>query len=406
MPRIVLERSLKGKEKSLLDAAFPEGRLAVVFDPQTYEALGQRVIEAMPEKRAVEILLPSHPSPTVSLVDAIRAQSKECTALVAIGSGTINDLCKRAAFLEGKPYAVFATAPSMNGYVSANASLYAQGLTQKETFSAAAPVYVFTDLEVLASAPLRLIRSGLGDSLCRATAQVDWLMSHLLLHTPYDVRPFDMLMGIEEALFTRSAALAQGDVGAVELLMRTLLLSGEGMTLAGGSYPASQGEHMIAHCYESLDHQRAQQEGTESCKIFHGEIIAVTTLEMAALQARLLAEPSLRFERLLDCDNEIMRSVFEASAEAYPSGFAVKQARIASQLSHMATRWQEARRQVAAVTHAPEFLKDVMEAAGAATTPAALGLREDLYHTARQVAFYTRERFTFLDLEAMTASSS
>ena len=32
-------------------------------------------------------------------------------ALIAIGSGTINDLCKYASAQDGKPYAVFATAP-------------------------------------------------------------------------------------------------------------------------------------------------------------------------------------------------------------------------------------------------------------------------------------------------------
>ena len=48
-------------------------------------------------------------------------------ALVAVGSGTINDLCKYAAAQDGKPYAVFATAPSMNGYTSKNAAITVDG---------------------------------------------------------------------------------------------------------------------------------------------------------------------------------------------------------------------------------------------------------------------------------------
>ena len=38
---------------------------------------------------------------------------------------------------------------------------------------------------MLAAAPPRLIRAGLGDSACRSTAQADWLLSHMLLDRPY-----------------------------------------------------------------------------------------------------------------------------------------------------------------------------------------------------------------------------
>lgn len=403
MPRIVLERSLKGKEKSLLDTAFPQGRLAVVFDPQTYDALGRRVIDAMQAARVTEILLPAHPSPDDHLLKTIRMQSKACAALVAIGSGTINDLCKRAAFLDSKPYGVFATAPSMNGYVSANASLYtsSQGGAQKESFPAAAPSYVFADLEVLASAPLRLIRSGLGDSLCRATAQADWLLSHFLLQTPYDARPFEMLADIEKELFSSSATLVQGDIRAIELLMRTLLLSGEGMTLAGGSYPASQGEHMIAHSYELLSHMCAKPHSPSAADLYHGEIIAVTTLEMASLQSHMLENFSPRFKSISAFEDKKLQALFGPATESYKHAFSFKLDRVEANLSLMAARWREAKSPLAEVTHSSEFLKDVMEAAGAATTPAQLGMDDDLYRAARKYAFYIRDRFTFLDLEVM-----
>ena len=49
------------------------------------------------------------------------------------------------------------------------------------------------------------------------------------------------------ANYLLTTGIAKGDISAVELLMQVLLLSGLGMTIAGGSYPASQAEHMIAH---------------------------------------------------------------------------------------------------------------------------------------------------------------
>ena len=108
------------------------------------------------------------------------------TRLIAVGSGTINDLCKYASALDGKPYAVFATAPSMNGYTSVNAAITVEG--HKKSLPAQAAAGVFFDLEVLAAAPVRLIRAGLGDSVCRCTAQADWLLAHLLLGRPYRAR--------------------------------------------------------------------------------------------------------------------------------------------------------------------------------------------------------------------------
>ena len=70
------------------------------------------------------------------------------------------------------------------------------------------------------------------------------------------------------------AALMAGDIGAMEVLARTLVLSGLGMTICGGSYPASQGEHLISHYIDMLGDPAWPAS-------FHGEHIAVTTLTMA-----------------------------------------------------------------------------------------------------------------------------
>src|SRR6185295_9183520 len=126
-------------------------------------------------------------------------------------------------------YVVFATAPSMNGYTSMNAAITIDG--HKKTLPAAAPLGVFMDLEVLAAAPPRMIRAGLGDSLCRSTAQADWLLSHHLLGTPYRHAPFALLADDEPALLDAPEALLRGDLDAMRALARTLVLSGLGMTI-------------------------------------------------------------------------------------------------------------------------------------------------------------------------------
>ena len=137
-------------------------------------------------------------------------------------------------------------------------------------------------LDVLARAPVRLIRAGLGDSLCRPTAQADWLLAHLLHGQPYREAPFALLAEDEGALLADPEALVAGDREAIARLARTLVLSGFGMSICGGSYPASQGEHLVSHYADMRPPPGAPAS-------LHGEQIGVTTLTMARLQERVLA---------------------------------------------------------------------------------------------------------------------
>jgi len=134
---------------------------------------------------------------------------------VAVGLGhhqRFDEISERGA--EGKPYAVFGTAPSMNGYVSLTASITLHG--HKMTLPAQATGGVpFFDLGVLAAAPKRMIRAGLGDSVCRTTAQADWLLSHLLLGTDYRALPFALLEADETDLLEQAEPLLNGDIEAI-----------------------------------------------------------------------------------------------------------------------------------------------------------------------------------------------
>ena len=48
--------------------------------------------------------------------------------MVGVGSGVINDIGKILSHTAGLPYAIVATAPSMDGYASATASVARDGL--------------------------------------------------------------------------------------------------------------------------------------------------------------------------------------------------------------------------------------------------------------------------------------
>jgi glycerol-1-phosphate dehydrogenase [NAD(P)+] len=392
---VVIEDSLVGREASLVATLDLGGQLAVISDAATHRAMGRRIEQALGRIATVQsVVLPGRPTPDLETTDRLRSATLDADALIAVGSGTINDLCKYASALDDRPYAVFATAPSMNGYTSVNAAISVEG--HKKTLPAQAASGVFFDLEVLAAAPARLVRAGLGDSLCRCTAQADWLLAHLLLGRPYRAAPFALLVDDEAALLEAPEALVGGDLEAIRRLVRTLVLSGFGMTLCGGSHPASQGEHLISH-YADMMGDPAWPEN------FHGEQIGVTTLSMARLQARLLdgSPPRLRASSVDEADLidhfglELGRSCWQEFRQKFVDPGAVIQLN-----NRLTERWDEIRLRIAAIHRSAEQLREILERAGGPTGPEALGWPRKFYEEAVRHAREIRNRYTFLDLAA------
>ena len=389
---IVIADSLDGIEGDLVARLDLGRRLAVVSDPITQAVLGARVEQALAAAgQVIPIRLRDHPHADDTTVDRIRAATADADALIAVGSGTINDLCKYAAFQDGKPYAVFGTAPSMNGYTSANAAITVGGL--KKSLAARTPAGVFLDLAVLAAAPPRMIHSGLGDSLCRPTAQADWLLSHLLRDTPYREAPFALLTADEGALFESAATLLAGDLAAMRRLARTLVLSGLGMCLSGGSYPASQGEHLISHYIEMMG-------APDLPHSFHGEQIGVTALTMARLQERMLqAAPVLR-PTVVDTADLAAHFGAETGAACARelAAKALSPATAESLNDRLARAWPAIRDRIARVSRSAADLERTLAAAGAPMRPATLGWPALFYRTAVVRARQIRSRYSFLDL--------
>jgi glycerol-1-phosphate dehydrogenase [NAD(P)+] len=391
---VVIEDSLAGREADLVAALGVGPRLAVVSDVDTHAALGERVERALASRFTVQrVVLGREPHADAETLARLSAGlDAALDAVVAVGSGTINDLCKLAARDRGIPQLVFATAPSMNGYTSLSASITEAGL--KRTVRAETPIAAFFDLAVLAAAPVRMIRAGLGDSVCRPTAQADWLLAHLLLDRPYREAPFALLAHDEPVLLAQSRALVSGDLAAMRSLVRTLVLSGFGMTISGGSHPASQGEHLLSHYIEMM-----RPPGLPPP--LHGEQVGVCALAMAELQERILAHrtPPVVRPPAVDRDDVIRRFGAERGAacwrELEPKWITSE---LAEQLTaRLAAGWDAMRDRIARVALGPARMAETLTAAGAPTAPDHLGWSHALLDDAIAHAREIRNRYTFLD---------
>ncbi|HLL23966.1 MAG TPA: iron-containing alcohol dehydrogenase [Kofleriaceae bacterium] len=394
---IEIADSLAGRELELVRAQGAFEKVAVIADADTQAALGARVHAALAQGLATQsIVLPTQPhadTDTVARLNMLVASGVD--AIVSVGSGTVTDLSKMVALARDVPLFAFPTAPSMNGYASLSASITMAGV--KRSVRARTPRALFFDLAVIAAAPARLIRAGLGDSLCRPTAQADWLLAHLLLDRPYREVPFVLLADDERELFARAGVLVARDLVAMRHLVRTLVLSGLGMTLAGGSYPASQGEHLVSHYLEA-----SWPAGVP--RPLHGEQVGVCTLAVAALQTRILARatpPALAPSTVTEA--ALAHRFGAERGAAYWAELRHKQldpVRTDAANARLARDWDAIRARIDRVRIATDALAGVLVAAGAATTPEAIGCSRGLFEEAMRDARLQRDRYTFLDLAA------
>jgi glycerol-1-phosphate dehydrogenase [NAD(P)+] len=389
---IVIERSLEDAEAELIGPLGLGPSLAVVSDRNTFDVLGRRVERALASIAAVESVVLDAPRAEFATVDALRPRAAAADALIAVGSGTINDLCKYLAHETGRPYAVLATAPSMNGYLTATASLAKSGF--KTSLPARPPLGAFFDLDVLRAAPARLIRAGIGDSICRTTAQTDWQLGHYLRDAPYSDTPYLLQIDDEPHLLRRAAATVAGDVEGVGALTRLLVLAGLGMGIVGGSKPASMGEHLISHY---IDLMARPHPGS-----LHGEQVGVATLTVSRLQHALLAAERPPAVRPTSIDVAALRSRYGPRlGDQCIAAFRAKAldgAAADRMNARLAAIWPTMTARLRDVMLPTARLRDAMEAAGAPVGGTGLGLSRDFYQSAVRHAREIRDRYSILDL--------
>ena len=389
---IIIERTLVDREIKLISDLNIGKSFGVVCDPVTYTILGKSIIASLKKKYNInQIILKEEPLPNIETVNYVKEKTKKNDALIAIGSGTINDICKYASFTENKPYAVFGTAPSMNGYSSANAAITVHG--HKKSLAAHIPTGIFLDLEILCNAPERMIQSGFGDSCARSTSQADWLLAHLLFGIPYNQDPFDILVNEERKLFKNAKSLLDKNIESMCCLANTLILSGFGMTICGGSMPASQSEHLISHYIEMLE-----PEGTPYS--FHGEHIAVTTLTVAKIQEMILKEKLPRVKPCRLTEKEFIQHYGEELGKSCWPEFREKmitEVKAGEINRRLEKNWEEIKDKIQSIIIPADIIKQSLLQTGTPTSYTQLGVTEEFYKEAVIHCREIRDRYTFLD---------
>jgi len=225
-----------------------------------------------------------------------RFKEENCDSMISIGSGTINDITKYAAYKLGLGYICIPTAPSVDGYTSPVSPILVEGF--KETFDAVQPKIVLVDLEIVSGSPINLIKAGVGDAMAKVTARMDWLLSKVINSEYICDFTWKMMVDDIREISESIEALLSRDINAIKVLTRLLINSGIAMSMVGNSRPASGAEHIISHFIEM------HYEMNNKLPLFHGIQVSLGTL--ISLNAYKCFFNGLNFEvmKINDMDRE------------------------------------------------------------------------------------------------------
>ena len=257
----------------------------LVADNYTYEAAGRQVEQLLDQaglayhKRVFQTETPLVPN-EYALGSVLAAMTSGDDMLLAVGSGTLNDVTKYVSARTGVPYVIAATAPSMDGYASTVAPTILDGF--KTTLPAVYPAAIVADVDILKDAPMPMLTAGFGDIIGKFTSLADWRLSHQLNGEYYCPEVAGVIEAAVETCAANAQALAQREPQAIQAVTEALILSGLAMGMVGVSRPASGAEHQMAHYWEMDALRRGEEHPLHGNAVGVGTVLAASLYEMAA----------------------------------------------------------------------------------------------------------------------------
>ncbi|GGO94817.1 iron-containing alcohol dehydrogenase family protein [Wenjunlia tyrosinilytica] len=232
------------------------GRIAVAISGGSGAALRERLDPQLPGADWYPVLDGTIDS-AVQLADAMRG--KRYDAIVGLGGGKIIDAAKYAAARVGLPIVAVATNLSHDGICSPVSIL--DNDAGRGSYGVPTPIGLVIDLDVIRDAPVRFVRSGVGDAVSNLSAIADWELSHRETGEPIDGLAAAMARTAGESVLRHPGGV--GDDDFLTVLSESLVLSGISMSIAGDSRPASGACHEISHALDLLYPKRSALHGEQ-----------------------------------------------------------------------------------------------------------------------------------------------
>ena len=371
--------------------------ILLVYDTHTYAAADSAVSSVLKE---AGMTVREHIFDSATLIhpderavgELMFAMEPEPKMLVAVGSGTLNDLCRFCANRLKIPYMVVATAPSMDGYASTVTPITYRGM--KISYIGIHPEMIIGDLDILRTAPSVMIAAGFGDILGKIPAHLDWKLAHIMTGEEMCDRVLDVAKSsVDQCMMTAPTLAARTD-DALKGLMDALVLSGIAMQMQGNSRPASGAEHHLAH-YLEMQAEVNHEYG------LHGIHVGMATMIIMRLYGKLCAggAPSQGRVNPKGYDAEVKRVYGDLypQIEAASTNFGfIEPMKWVEQRDRLVDHWQELCDDARMLEHYRQLGVNVFESLQAPYTPQQMGYDRALMRDALLYCRLIRKRFTIL----------
>lgn len=376
----------------LLETVFPGKTPWIIADENTWNAAGKKLSGMLKEQKEAKIF-PAVPRlhPDNDICDRLAKEITKDLVPVAVGSGVINDIVKRASAVAETFYCCVPTAASVDGYTSYGAALSVNGF--KKTMPCPAPYAIIVDLSILKTAPAEMFASGYADLLTKVPAGADWYIAESM---GYEKRRKDVWDLVQKDLRTWV-----GDCTNLYHVFMGLAATGYSMQLYRDSRPASGAEHLMSHVWEmeGLSHN-----GEE---ISHGFKVAIGTMASVKLMyyimehsfeelAPFMAEPETKeaYEKRVDklLEKGCYGPAKEVAMEKFFSPEEMKERR-----KRMKEVWEQLQKDMKEQLFSVEKFEHLLQKALVPVLPEEIGLSREQYLHGVETAQLIRKRYTILD---------
>ncbi|MGN1052671.1 MAG: sn-glycerol-1-phosphate dehydrogenase, partial [Candidatus Scatosoma sp.] len=211
--------------------------------------------------------------PTEDKCEQAYGLSATCDYVLAVGSGTLNDMAKSVATRLGVECGVLATAASMDGYCSKGAALMRGGF--KVTDEVRSPSDILIDLEIVRNAPRIMTAAGFGDIIGKYTCLTDWRLANIVNGEPIHEKAYSMMERALAECVEAFDGLTRYEDEAVAKLMNALVTAGLSMAECGNSRPASGSEHHQSHFLEMDFARRGAKIPMHGIKVGIGTLVSI-----------------------------------------------------------------------------------------------------------------------------------
>ena len=321
--------------------------------------------------------------------------------ILGVGSGTLNDLSKFTSKKLNLNYGIVATAPSMDGFASVGAALITDDL--KTTYDSHVPTAIFGDLDVLAAAPMEMIKAGLGDIVGKYNCLIDWKIAHVITGEYYCPTIVKMVYQSIHKVVANADGVLKRDKQAILSITEALIETGMAMGFVGNSRPASGSEHHVSHYWE-MKLLFAHRE-----PVFHGIKVGLATPGVIFLWHELMKE-DLDFdackEKVQAFDKEKWTAEVKEKFEGAADGVIALEEKAGKnniekaveRIDVIASKWEEIHEIIDRELPSSQTVVDILKSVEAPYRPSQVGLDDQLTKDALVYAKEVRVRYGLLQL--------